>query len=90
MTHRTISLSRSSHSQNSSGDATEILHDKYPDLLAGIRGIAEETKASSCEPRQVREQGLMSCPSTATRSRGTACLDKLRIKLTPLGAAQAG
>jgi adenosylhomocysteinase len=25
------------------GDATKILHDKYPDLLRGIRGISEET-----------------------------------------------
>jgi adenosylhomocysteinase len=25
------------------GDATKILHDRYPDLLAGIRGISEET-----------------------------------------------
>jgi hypothetical protein len=25
------------------GDATKILHDKPPDLLAGIRGISEET-----------------------------------------------
>src|SRR5215831_14827135 len=25
------------------GDATKILHDKHPDLLAGIRGISEET-----------------------------------------------
>src|SRR5213075_584638 len=25
------------------GDATKILHDRHPDLLAGIRGISEET-----------------------------------------------
>ena len=25
------------------GDATKILHDNHPDLLAGIRGISEET-----------------------------------------------
>jgi len=25
------------------GDATKLLHDKHPDLLAGIRGISEET-----------------------------------------------
>jgi len=25
------------------GDATKILHDRYPDLLVGIRGISEET-----------------------------------------------
>jgi adenosylhomocysteinase len=25
------------------GDATKILHEKYPDLLAGVRGISEET-----------------------------------------------
>ena len=25
------------------GDATKILHDKHPGLLAGIRGISEET-----------------------------------------------
>jgi adenosylhomocysteinase len=25
------------------GDATRILHDKHPHLLAGIRGISEET-----------------------------------------------
>jgi adenosylhomocysteinase len=26
-----------------SGDATKLLHDRHPDLLAGIRGISEET-----------------------------------------------
>jgi S-adenosylhomocysteine hydrolase len=29
------------------GDATKILHDKHPDLLAGIRGISEERKVLS-------------------------------------------
>jgi adenosylhomocysteinase len=29
------------------GDATKILHDKHPDLLAGIRGISKETTTGS-------------------------------------------
>jgi adenosylhomocysteinase len=29
------------------GDATKILHDRHPDLLAGIRGISEETTTGS-------------------------------------------
>ena len=29
------------------GDATKVLHNRYPDLLAGIRGISEETTTGS-------------------------------------------
>jgi adenosylhomocysteinase len=29
------------------GDATKILHDKHPDLLAGIRGLWKRRRAGS-------------------------------------------
>ena len=37
------------------GDATKILHDRYPDLLAGIRGISVSAIAISRRPQSPRE-----------------------------------
>ncbi|MFZ3237656.1 MAG: adenosylhomocysteinase [Stellaceae bacterium] len=45
------------------GDATIILHDKYPDLLAGIRGISEETTTGVNRLYDMMRQGLLRAPA---------------------------
>ncbi|MGC2524511.1 MAG: adenosylhomocysteinase [Stellaceae bacterium] len=45
------------------GDATKILHDKYPDLLAGIRGISEETTTGVNRLYDMMRQGLLRAPA---------------------------
>jgi adenosylhomocysteinase len=45
------------------GDATKILHDKYPDLLAGIRGISEETTTGVNRLYDMMRQGLLKAPA---------------------------
>ena len=45
------------------GDATKILHDKYPDLLAGIRGISEETTTGVNRLYDMMRQGTLKAPA---------------------------
>jgi adenosylhomocysteinase len=45
------------------GDATKILHDEYPDLLAGIRGISEETTTGVNRLYDMMRQGLLKAPA---------------------------
>ena len=45
------------------GDATKILHDKYPELLAGIRGISEETTTGVNRLYDMMRQGLLKAPA---------------------------
>jgi adenosylhomocysteinase len=45
------------------GDATKILHDKYPELLAGVRGISEETTTGVNRLYDMMRQGLLRAPA---------------------------
>jgi adenosylhomocysteinase len=45
------------------GDATKVLHDKYPDLLAGIRGISEETTTGVNRLYEMMRRGELKAPA---------------------------
>jgi adenosylhomocysteinase len=45
------------------GDATRILHDKYPDLMRGIRGISEETTTGVNRLYEMMRQGTLEAPA---------------------------
>jgi adenosylhomocysteinase len=45
------------------GDATKILHDKHPDLLAGIRGISEETTTGVNRLYEMVREGSLKAPA---------------------------
>jgi adenosylhomocysteinase len=45
------------------GDATKILHDNYPDLLAGIRGISEETTTGVNRLYDMMRRGELKAPA---------------------------
>ncbi len=45
------------------GDATKILHDKYPDLLAEIRGISEETTTGVNRLYDMMRKGELKAPA---------------------------
>ncbi len=45
------------------GDATKILHDQYPDLLAGIRGISEETTTGVNRLYEMMRRGELKAPA---------------------------
>jgi adenosylhomocysteinase len=45
------------------GDATKILHDKYPELLRGIRGISEETTTGVNRLYDMVREGTLKAPA---------------------------
>jgi adenosylhomocysteinase len=45
------------------GDATKILHDKYPDLLRSIRGISEETTTGVNRLYEMMRRGVLEAPA---------------------------
>jgi adenosylhomocysteinase len=45
------------------GDATKILHDRHPDLLAGIRGISEETTTGVNRLYEMMRKGELKAPA---------------------------
>ena len=45
------------------GDLTAIVHNKYPELLAGIKGISEETTTGVHRLVQMHERGELKIPS---------------------------
>jgi adenosylhomocysteinase len=45
------------------GDATKVLHDKYPDLLAEIRGISEETTTGVNRLYEMVREGSLRAPA---------------------------
>jgi adenosylhomocysteinase len=45
------------------GDLTAIVHQKYPRLLAGIRGLSEETTTGVHRLYQMMERGELGCPA---------------------------
>jgi adenosylhomocysteinase len=45
------------------GDATKVLHDKYPDLLTEIRGISEETTTGVNRLYEMVREGVLKAPA---------------------------
>jgi adenosylhomocysteinase len=45
------------------GDLTAIVHQKYPQLLTGIRGLSEETTTGVHRLYQMMERGELGCPA---------------------------
>jgi len=45
------------------GDLTNLVHDKYPQLLAGIRGISEETTTGVHNLYKMFKNGKLKCPA---------------------------
>ncbi len=45
------------------GDATKILHEKYPELLRGIRGISEETTTGVNRLYDMMRRGVLEAPA---------------------------
>ena len=45
------------------GDLTAMVHDKYPELLSGIRGLSEETTTGVHRLYQMHAEGRLGCPA---------------------------
>jgi adenosylhomocysteinase len=45
------------------GDLTNLVHDKYPQYLEGIRGLSEETTTGVHNLYKMMEQGKLKCPA---------------------------
>ena len=45
------------------GDATQIIHEKYPDLLTDIRGLSEETTTGVHRLKDMEKKGLLKVPA---------------------------
>ena len=45
------------------GDATQIIHQKYPDLLKNIRGLSEETTTGVHRLKDMEKNGLLKVPA---------------------------
>jgi adenosylhomocysteinase len=45
------------------GDLTAILHDKYPELMKGVRGISEETTTGVKRLYEMAKAGTLVCPA---------------------------
>ncbi|MBD1147239.1 adenosylhomocysteinase [Pelagibacterales bacterium SAG-MED31] len=45
------------------GDATQIIHEKYPELLTNIRGLSEETTTGVHRLKDMEKNGLLKVPA---------------------------
>ena len=45
------------------GDATQIIHEKYPQLLEGIKGLSEETTTGVLRLKEMQKKGLLKVPA---------------------------
>jgi adenosylhomocysteinase len=45
------------------GDLTAVVHDRYPELLSGIRGLSEETTTGVKQLRKMVKQGTLRIPA---------------------------
>jgi adenosylhomocysteinase len=45
------------------GDLTAIMHDKYPELMTGVRGISEETTTGVKRLYDMAKAGTLACPA---------------------------
>jgi adenosylhomocysteinase len=45
------------------GDLTQLMHDKYPDLMKEIRGLSEETTTGVKRLYEMQKEGSLKCPA---------------------------
>ena len=45
------------------GDLTQVLHEKRPDIMAGVRGLSEETTTGVHRLYQMEKAGTLKCPA---------------------------
>jgi len=45
------------------GDLTQFMHDRYPELMAGIRGLSEETTTGVKRLYEMQKEGSLQCPA---------------------------
>jgi len=45
------------------GDATQIIHEKYPEFLEDIRGLSEETTTGVLRLKEMQKKGLLKVPA---------------------------
>ncbi len=45
------------------GDLTVLMHDKFPEILAGVRGISEETTTGVQRLYRMQRDGSLACPA---------------------------
>ena len=45
------------------GDLTQVMHDKYPDLLENVRGVSEETTTGVHRLYEMMKEGTLKCPA---------------------------
>jgi adenosylhomocysteinase len=45
------------------GDLTQVLHEKHPELMKGVRGLSEETTTGVKRLYQMQKQGTLMCPA---------------------------
>ncbi len=45
------------------GDLTQVMHDKYPELLADVRGVSEETTTGVHRLYEMMKEGTLKCPA---------------------------
>ena len=51
------------------GDATQIIHEKYPELLEDIRGLSEETTTGVLRLKEMQKKGLLKVPAINVKDR---------------------
>ena len=45
------------------GDLTQLLHDKYPEIMKGIKGLSEETTTGVKRLYEMHKEGSLMCPA---------------------------
>ena len=45
------------------GDLTQVMHDKYPELMKGVRGVSEETTTGVKRLYDMMKDGTLGCPA---------------------------
>ena len=45
------------------GDLTRMMHDKYPEIMKGVRGLSEETTTGVKRLYEMQKDGSLACPS---------------------------
>ncbi len=45
------------------GDLTKVMHEKYPDIMRGVRGLSEETTTGVHRLYEMQKEGTLQCPA---------------------------
>lgn len=45
------------------GDLTKVVHEKYPDVMSGVRGLSEETTTGVHRLYEMQKEGSLECPA---------------------------